>query len=267
MKRIFTLFCTAFVVGTAAIAQSADTIFQEREVVIIDEEPQIKRDTSSFEVKRTNPLSSNVIFFGLNHISLGYNGLIENLGEMDLPDEVEWMKLKAKSIQFKLMLAEVKLNLARHLDLRMGFELEVDNYRFQNKVTLMTNEFGKVAPDYSYADARLEKTKLVNCFLNVPLVARVGIGNRNQIVLYGGVVGGWRWNSYTKVKGQGERLNGKRRFRDNQDYNLRNFHYGYTAGIWFDQIGVYAAYYPHSIFRAGDVDVRQVNVGISFLYY
>jgi hypothetical protein len=293
MKRIFTLFCALFALGTAVVAQpkdtvvqqvkvvivdeqprnvslttiqSGDTVVQQREVAIVDEEPQIRRNDSSSEVKRTSSSRSSIELSGFNHVSLGYNGLVEDLEDLDLPDEAEWMELKAKSIQFKLLLFDGQLKLARHLGLSMGVELEVNNYRFKNKVTLMTNEFGKVAPDYRYADSRLEKTKLVNCFLNVPLVARIGIGNRNQVELYGGIVGGWRWNSYTKVKGHSEQFDGKHRFHDNQDFNLRNFHYGYTAGIWFDQIGVYAAYYPHSIFRAGDVDVRQVNVGISFRY-
>jgi hypothetical protein len=110
----------------------------------------------------------------------------------------------------------------------------------------------------------------VSSYFNVPLVLRLTVGRTTE--LYGGVVGGWRWNSYQKIR---SKETGKERLRD--ELNLRNFHYGYTAGIIFDHVGIYATYYPHSIFKdptglwsdhnnRRNPEVRQVSVGISVRY-
>ena len=281
MKKIFWLFSFAVLAAVPAVAQRVDTVFQTREVVIIDEPASAvvigdsrERVNSGREVevvirnsqgqKRLKRGWSEVAFF--NQIGLGYNGLVEDIEDLELPDGYEWMGLRAKSINFNLMLASGQYNFTRHFGLRMGLELEVNNYRFERDVTLTLDREGHIDPDWRFRDAglHLEKTKLVNSFLNVPLVLNLGIGNRNQVQLYGGVVGGWRFNTYVKLKADNELLDGKKRYHD--PYNLRNFHYGYTAGFAVHNIGIYATYYPHSIFKAGDADIRQVNVGLLLRY-
>ena len=269
-KYVFIIGLSVLAVLPATLAAQTDTVFQRREVIIIDEDPAstttqtrevIVRDTRKHRVTHRK---DELKFF--NTINLGYNGLVQDLGSLKLPEEASWMELQPKSINFNLMLMSYEYNFNRHFGFRTGLELEVNNYRFEQDVTLKLGENGHVAPDWRFAEAglSLKKTKLVNSFLNVPLVLRVGIGRRNQLEVYGGMVGGWRWNSYTKLKAKNELLNGKDRIR--QNYNLRNFHYGYTAGITFHNIGFYATYYPHSIFKSDDIDVRQVNVGLTFKY-
>ena len=264
-KYVILLGLAALAVLPSTAAAQTDTVYQKREVIIVDEEPVavprqsrevIVRDTRKY---RTSYRRDDLKFF--NAIGLGYNGLVQDLNNLKLPEEAGWMELQPKSINFNLMMMSYEFNFGKHFGFRTGLELEVNNYRFERNITLMLNENGHIVPDTHFEDNNLtiRKTKLVNSFLNVPLVLRLGIGHRNQVELYGGVVGGWRWNSYTKLK-----VNGKDRFR--QNYNLRNFHYGYTAGITFHNVGFYATYYPHSIFKSDDLDVRQVNVGITFNY-
>lgn len=270
MKKIFLPLCAAFLVVAPASAQQTDTVYQKREVIIIDDEPVVTLGQGREVIVRNTRNTrasfkrSDLDFFSA--IGLGYNGLVEDLSSLKLPEEAEWMDLKTKSIHFNLAVINYQYNFSRHFGLRTGLDLEVNNFRFEKDVTLKLDENGHIAPDWRFLTAgmHLEKTKLVNSYFNVPLVFRVGIGNRNQLELYGGVVGGWRWNSYTKLKADNDMLDGKKRVRE--DYNLRNFHYGYTAGISFHNVGFYATYYPHSIFKSGDIDVRQVNVGISFRY-
>ncbi len=289
MKKIFWLFCFLVPAVVPAVAQQYDTVFQTREVIIIDEpEPVITnyydtryeiRTFPKYDNRRPQRGWSDVSFF--SQIGLGYNSLGRGLKHLNLPDEAEtweefedhllpegyeWMNQKGNSINFNLMLAGAQYNFTPHFGLAMGLELEVNNYRFERDVTLQLDRNGHIAPDWRFRDARLhlEKTKLVNSFLNIPLTLKIGIGRRNQVQLHGGVVGGWRWNSYTKLKADNELLDGKKRYHNN--YNLRNFHYGYTAGFAIHNIGLYATYYPHSIFKAGDVDIRQVNVGLLLRY-
>lgn len=272
MKKIFLPFCLAFLAVIPAGAQQTDTVYQKREIVIIDDEPVVTLGESQKVIVRNTRHRRNaprnyldVNFF--SQIGLGYNGLVEDLGSLKLPEGAEWMDLKAKSINFNLMIVNGQFNITKHIGFRMGLELEVNNFRFENDVTLKLDQNGHIAPDRRFMEAgmHLEKTKLVNSYFNVPLVLRIGIGNRNQFEVFGGVVGGWRWNSYTKLKADNEMLDGKKRNREN--YNLRNFHYGYTAGIAFcNYFGVYATYYPHSIFKSGDIDVRQANIGVLIRY-
>ncbi|MCD8185814.1 MAG: hypothetical protein LUD68_04955, partial [Rikenellaceae bacterium] len=246
-------------------AQSGpDTVFQKREIIIIDEDDDpVVRATSSTRVvvrdtrkSKTFRKQDDLRFF--NSISLGYNGLVEGLSDLKLPEEADWMDLEGKSVHFNLSLVHYQHNFTRHFGLRTGLELEVNNFRFSRNITPVLSENG------NWVEARelpypLKKSKLVNSYFNVPLVASVGLGNRNRVELYGGMIGGWRWNSYTKLKSS---EHGKKRYRD--DLNLRNFHYGYTAGVFVSKVGVYATYYPHSIFQVDKgPEVRQVNIGVT----
>ena len=258
-----------------AQAQNEEGVYQRREVIIIDEEePRVVdqrreviirdepyRTTNVTRARRSRYSNRDRLTF-FSTVELGYNGLVQDLGDLKLPGDADFMSLKAKSINFNLMIMNYDWNITRWLGLRTGIGLEVNNFRFDKNITLKLDDRGYVAPDYYYDmnHINLQKTKLVNCYLNVPLVLRLNISRTTEI--YGGMVGGWRWNSYTKVKSSQE---GKHRYRN--DLNLRNFHYGYTAGIVFDKVGFYATYYPHSIFKADKgPEVRQVNIGVSLRY-
>lgn len=266
MKKQFLILSVVLLAALPAAAQTQqDTVFQKREVIIIDDEqPVVTGETREVIVRDTRKVRVNYRKNGrfkfFNSIGLGYNGLVEGLDNLKLPEDAEWMDLEAKSINFNLMLVQYQYNFGRHFGIQTGVELEVNNFRFSENVTPHRNEAGYVGPNY--LDYKLKKSKLVSSYLNVPLVVKVGIGSRNQLEVYGGLVGGWRWNSYTKLKSS---EHGKDRNRDN--LNLRNFHYGYTAGITFHNVGFYATYYPHSIFKADKgPEVNQVNVGITFKY-
>ncbi len=296
MKKIFLLLLTLLAVAPVS-AQRGDTVFQTREVIIIDErEPVIVSREHEINIGGRDVMTRanvNVAGFSrhqnnrgwsysiLNQFGLGYSGLVQDFenfhlpkgGDWEdwediepLPEGYEWMAQEHKSINVKILLASANYNFTRHLDVKMGLELEGNNYRFENDVTLTLDEHGHIAPDWRFADASLtlEKTKLYTSFLNVPLTLHWGIGRRNQFELYGGVVGGWRMASWTKLKADNRMLSGKEHHRDR--YNLRNFHYGYTAGFSIQNVGLYATYYPHSIFRKGDVDIRSINVGLQFRF-
>lgn len=297
MKKIFLLFCLAAMLVVPAAAQHGDTVFQTREVIIIDEdEPMIVSREHEINIggrdimTRTNV---NVAGFSrhrsdrgwsyslMNRFGLGYSGLVQDFENFHLPKDgdwrdwedveplpegYEWMEQKHKSINVKLLLASANYNFTRHLGVELGLELEGNNYRFEREVTLTLDEHGHIAPDWRFAEAglHLEKSKLYTSFLNIPLTLHWGIGRRNQFELFGGVVGGWRMASWTKLKADNRMLSGKEHHRGR--YNLRNFHYGYTAGFSIHNVGLYATYYPHSIFRTGDVDIRSINVGLQIRF-
>lgn len=266
MKKNYLLFIAVGLLGFAPLSAQAqtDTVFQKREVIIIDDdEPAIfsgeSREVITRNIRLTKSRKNKDQVLFLNSVSLGYNGLVEDLGHLKLPEEAQWMDLKTKSINFKLMLLTYKHNFNEHFSFRTGLELEYNNFRFSNNIEPVKT------PDGSYVvgrpvDYTLKKSKLVSKYFNIPILAQATIGK--HVDVYGGVVGGWRWKSYTKLKSS---EHGKEHNRGSM--NLRNFHYGYTAGVSIYKMGVYATYYPHSIFKSGlGPDVRQVNIGLVLSY-
>lgn len=269
-------------------AQNNEGVYQKREVIVVDEKEPRVIDQRREVIIRDDPNPSygnhtvirnnrrkNYRYDGLSFfstVSLGYNGLVEELESLERPDDADFLTLKPRSINFKLMLVDYNLNFSRWIGLRTGLELEVANFLFEKNITLQQDEQGVVVPNYHYEEngITLKKSKLVSSYFNVPLVLRLNLSRTTE--LYGGVVGGWRWNSYQKVR---SKEFGKERLRN--ELGLRNFHYGYTAGIVFDHFGFYATYYPHSIFKAPthrtsgsnsahSPEARQVSVGISVRY-
>jgi len=248
------------------------TFDERREIVILDE-PDGRSGATT--VIRSGRHSHTTVIRGnmrdelsvLNTVSLGYNGLIEDLDALRLPAGADYLSLKPRSLEFKLMLVDYHVPLTRWLGLQTGIELEVNNYLFENNITLTRDDAGKLVPDRSWDDRGIDlsKSKLVNSYFNVPLLVRVNLGR--TVELFGGVVGGLRWNSYQKIKIP---YLGRERLRE--ELNLRNFHYGYTAGVQFDHLGFYATYHPHSMFKTttlwqqNEPDVRQVSVGVSLRY-
>lgn len=200
-------------------------------------------------------------------IGLGYNGMINNLGDLSLPEEYSYLDQEAKSINFNLYILNYTYNVTRNFGFGTGLELEVNNFRFENNMTIIRDADGIIGPDWSYTERGiyLSKSKLVTCYLNVPLFAKVTWGRSNW-QLYGGLMGGWRIGSHTKIKTSSDQMKGKH--KNHKNLNLRNFHYGYTAGLSYKYYGIYATYYPTSIFKP-DIgpDIQQVNVGISLRFW
>ncbi len=274
MRKILLLLPVVFLT-LPALAQD-DTGFERREVIIIDEDDDLIPDNpvvvSAKDRQYTGKVVSNK-YKSRNHsfnfvgsVQLGYNGLVENLGKLRLPDEADFLSQKAKSVNFNLQFFTYHYHLARNFSLATGFELEVNNFRFDKNTSLMIDPLtGHTVADYSYNrdGIHLSKSKLVTGYVNVPLLLHYRFGPpRKQVYLQAGVVGGVRWFTYTKIKANSPELSGK--FRRHSDYNIRNLHWGYTAGIGFKRYGFYATYYPNSLFRNGKgPDVKQVNIGVT----
>lgn len=278
MKKILLVSLLAALFCVPASAQeTADTVFQKREVVIIDENPVTgTHDTVDYyndyreiivpNIQKKKKSSSRHSFKLGGSVGVGYNALVKDLGSLKMPEEADQMTLKAKSINFNLTLFTYNLRITDHFGLRSGFELEVNNFRFDRNISLAHDENGNTVIDDSFddRDIYLSKSKLVTSYLNIPVVLRVTVGSgKNRFYAQGGVVAGWRWATYLKVKSGSAALKGKHRYHD--DYNIRNIHWGYTAGLGFRNYGIYATYYPRPFFRSGKgpADMRHVNIGVN----
>lgn len=204
-------------------------------------------------------------------IGIYYNGLVENLGNLSLPDGAGYLRQTPKSIGVNVNFADLVLVSNRHFGLITGIGLEMNNFRFDKNISLTQDIDGNIIPDYSYDEAGIElrKSKLTTVYLNIPLLVEFQFGrSRNGQRAPGfvnfGVVGGVRLQGHTKVK---YRDDGMHTRKQHEGLNLRNFHCGVECNVGYKWVALSARYYPQSIFISGKgPDVQQVNIGLSFMF-
>lgn len=197
-------------------------------------------------------------------IGIGYNGLVSGSGSLTLPDDAKYMSLKSKSVTVMVNLFDFAIVSQGSWALISGLGFEFNNFQFENNIGLSTN-LGYVLPDYSYAASgiKLEKSKLVTSYINVPLLMEFRLGRPDQGFINFGFIGGWRMHSHTKVKGD---LPGDDKVKKRNSQYIKNFHWGATGSLGYGRTGLYITYYPQSIFKEGrGPHVEQVNIGVTFL--
>ena len=273
---------TLFLVVSLALTSSGygqrlDTVDQKREVFIEEDRfrdgERTKREvTVSKLVVAVNDFSKksdrkSKFVWNDGHwagIGLHYSGLVTNLGNLNLPDDAQFLSQSAKSVGVSINPIDYTLLKSRHFGLITGLGVEFNNFRFDDNVALKYQD-GVMGPDPAYEGVHIAKSKLYTCYLNVPLLVEFQMGRRNNFFINAGVVGGWRMGAHTKVKTSDERLRGT--VKDRGNMGLRNFHYGYTVSIGYDHFAVSGTYYRPSIFRKGrGPQVQQVNVGLSLIW-
>lgn len=246
-----------------AQAQNTDTVSQKRETFVLEEgRPDRSKSRSNqsklvvavnnFSQKSNSDRHSKLLWNDGHWAGIGihYSGLITNLGDMQLPDDAQYLSQSAKSIGVTLNPIDYTLLKSRHVGLLTGIGVEFNNFRFDNNIALK-QENGVTVPDYQYEEQhiRLSKSKLYTCYLNVPLLVEFQMGRRNDFFINAGMVGGWRMGTHSKIKASDPRLSGK--FKNHSNFGLRNFHYGYTLNIGYNHFAISATYYRSTLFKDG----------------
>ncbi len=191
-------------------------------------------------------------------LGIAYGGLVQSLGHLSLPDDAQWMQQSAGSIGVDLNLFDFTIVSNRHFGLITGLGFEINNFRFDGNLTLGQDASGYVVPAYAPPGVTYDKTKLNTVYLNVPLLAEFKLGHKGAWI-NGGLLGGIRLGAHTKTK-EGDRASIE---KNRRGLNLSNFHWGMQVGVGYKHIGVYAKYYPQSIFKSGQgPKVQQVNIGV-----
>lgn len=253
MKRIVVIiaFC-ATLIGVKSFAQ---------EVVAVKKKTYISRNFSQLRYNYRNRNYDR--FHGhLSGIALGYSGLVSSLGNLSLPAEAAYMSQKGNSIVFDINFCDFNIHLSRNMGFVVGLGIEANNFKFDNSVSLKQNENGYiVADDYGARGTALEKSKLSTNYLTIPLLFEVQFGKRADFFVNFGLIGAWRMQSHTKVKGSGGEVNGIE--KNKKGLNMTNLRYGYMVQVGFDNFGIYTKYYPESIFKKDKgPKVSQMNVGL-----
>lgn len=198
----------------------------------------------------------------LSGIALGYSGLVTDIGNFSLPSNASYMSQKGNSIAFDLNVYDFSLAISKKIGFVAGIGIEVNNFKFDRDISLKQNENGFiVANDYGSRGISLEKSKLTTTYLDIPILFEIQFGKYSQAFVNFGVIGAWRMQSHTKIIANSPEMDGK--FKNKKGLNMANFRYGYMAQIGCNKVGVYAKYYPDSIFKNNrGPEVQQVNIGL-----
>ena len=169
-----------------------------------------------------------------------------------------------KSYEVNLNLIKYSIGLQkekRNIGLVTGLGLNFNDYRFSNNYTIK-NEGGIIVP-IPFSDVNVSKTKLSTSYLTIPLMLEFQIpidGQAKKIFVSGGVIGGLKLGSHTKVKYNNNKD------KDRNDFNINPFRYGATARVGYKGVNLFATYYFTSLFKDGrGPEMYPFSIGIGIL--
>lgn len=196
-------------------------------------------------------------------IEFGFNSFAKADYGMYAPAYDNFMSLnQGKSLEFDFNFYELNIGLAKnYVGLVSGMGLSFNNYRFQNPFT-MKREQNMTVP-VALDPENLSKTKLAVSYLTVPLLLEFQIpvnNNEGRLFINGGIIGGVKIGSHTKVK------YGDNKEKDRSGFNLNSFNYAATARIGYKDICLFAKYSLTPMFEDGKgPELTPFTIGISFL--
>jgi len=149
----------------------------------------------------------------------------------------------------------------RNIGLVTGLGWTYNDYRFSNAYTI-ENDNGLVKP-IVLEKTGLSKSKLSTTYLTVPLMLEFQIpvnGRDKKLYFSGGVIGGLKVGSHTKVKIDGSKS------KDRGDFNINPFRYGATARFGYKGINLFGTYYFSTFFKNGrGPEMYPFTIGIGLM--
>lgn len=197
---------------------------------------------------------------------IGINSYLSPDKTTSLPASMDFMSLNTnKSINININMLQQSFGLiGRSLGLVSGLGLEFTNYVFDGNNSIMKDASGVIVADVK--SFKLDKSKLSTSYLTVPLILEFqfpGERRSNRLYINGGVVGGLKLGSHTKIK---YKENGdKQDEKDKNDFNLNSLRYGFTGRIGIKHLSIYGTYYPVALFEKNKgPELYPFMVGFSF---
>ncbi|MGN6248830.1 MAG: outer membrane beta-barrel protein [Ginsengibacter sp.] len=180
------------------------------------------------------------------------------------------MKLKTgKSINVNLWFVIQRLSLIKnYLNLKYGFGLELNNYRFKSNVSFSEggtnphNPLQTIDHPFVFKDSiNFKKDKLAADYLTVPIMLNL-VSNPHQsgkgISLSGGVSVGYLYSSRNK-----QRSSELGKEKNRGDYDLERWKFSYIGELGLGPVHLYGSYSPKSIF-SNDLNFRPYTIGLRF---
>jgi len=276
MKKLAFLLL-ALIIGTGALlkAQSADTskvrIGDKKYTIIVDDDKKITIETDEMADdvvihekvhKKRRPNRMDGMWDGFE---FGFSNYLDADNQLNLPADADFMDISMnRSWGMNFNFAEKSFGLVtNYFGIVTGLGFEYDRYMLNNNVKLAEVDGMMTGLP---VDLDLNKNRLSMWYLNAPLLAEIQIpvaGEHNRIKIGAGVVGGVRLGSRQVQKYE---MNGeKEKIKTKDNFNLRDFRYGFTARVGYGDFAFFANYYPQTLFKDGmGPDIFPVTVGLHF---
>jgi len=201
----------------------------------------------------------------------GFNNFVDNNFSFSRQGENSFMDLntgRSWNVNINFMQYSIGFGTDK-IGLVTGMGLEFNDYHFDNNINIIKDPVtGVTVADqyYNNNDIHLDKTKLTTTYVTVPLLLEFQLLNASRskrIHLSGGVIGGVKIGSHSKVVYQD---NGdKRKQKNRDDFNLSPFRYGVTARVGYRALNLFANYYITPLFEADKgPELNPVSIGIRF---
>ena len=198
-------------------------------------------------------------------LELGMNNYLTSDYSLTLPADDQFMELntgKSWCVNLNLLQYDIGFGTDK-VGLVTGLGLEFNNYRFDGENSIIKDPVTNIIGPLVYnAGTYIDKTKLATSYLTVPLLLefQIPVSGHKRIHISGGVIGGLKIGSHTKVlyKEDGS----KQKDKINDDFNLSPLRYGVTARIGYRALKLFATYNLTPMFETGQGPVLYpVSIG------
>jgi hypothetical protein len=201
-------------------------------------------------------------------IEFGINNFVDNKFSMDRTAAEQFMDLNTgRSWNFNWNIKQYSIGFgSNRFGLVSGLGLEFNSYHFDGDNNIQELD-GNIVSKTDYPSP-LEKSKLKTTFLRVPVLLELQLLNAKRskrVYISGGVIGGLKLGSSTKVIYKEDGKKQKDKIRD--DFNINPLRYGLTARIGYRNLNVFGNYYLTPFFeKDNDPELYPISIGLSFSF-
>lgn len=205
-----------------------------------------------------------------NGVDIGFTNFFSYYFKSELPSGAKYLDLvPEKSIAVGLNLMQYSIGLQKNsnnMGLVTGLGLTYNNYRFDSPYILMPDADGNTS--YVESSRIVKKNKLATTFLTVPLLLEYQLPNssKNPIFISGGLYGGFKLGSHTKVV-YGDNLATEKE-KSRRDLNVNSFKYGATVRMGYRFVKLYASMDLSRLFQAArGPEIYPWTVGVTLFNF
>jgi len=236
--------------------------------IVEDDEGTSVKVTDSGDKKEESAKKKKKFKGHWSGIEFGLNNFVDDKFSMARTDGEQFMDLNTgKSWNFNWNIKQYSIGFGTdRFGLVTGLGLEFNNYHFDGDNNIQEVD-GYIVTKDDYPSS-LNKSKLKTTFLTVPLLLELqmlGAKRAKRIHVSGGIIGGLKLGSHSKViyKEDGNRK--KDKIRD--DFNINPLRYGLTARVGYRTLNFYANYYMTPFFEKNDdPELYPVAIGLSLAF-
>ena len=236
--------------------------------IIEDDEGTSVKVTDSDDNKDKSEKKKNKFKGHWAGLEFGINNFIDNKFSMTRTEGEEFMDLNTGhswNINWNMKQYSIGFGTDR-LGLITGIGLEFNNYHFDGDNNIQELD-GNIAIKNDYPGS-LNKSKLKTTFLRVPLLLELQLldaKRSKRIHISGGIIGGLKLGSHSKVIYKVDGNKQKDKIRD--DFNINPLRYGLTARVGYRALNIFGNYYLTPFFeKDDDPELYPVSIGLSLAF-